>query len=183
MDQMSYQCKKCSNIYKVASSLRRHERECGVEPSLHCAICGYSCFRNYQLRNHILSHHPNQLWTNFMKIKFIKKIKKWRNFLIVNVFIWLLKYFLVLLILTRIFSSLQMMSKRRKRTNLSSSKFTSVQDASRPTTIERISWDTWRTNVELSRKSFASTALMSHDISIHLSFTYSHSTKMKLNLL
>ena len=57
MDNATHQCKKCLNFYRAASSLRRHERECGKEKFLHCELCGYSCYRNYQLRNHFLHHH------------------------------------------------------------------------------------------------------------------------------
>lgn len=53
-----YVCSTCNKVYKNFNTLRSHKKlDCGKEAKFACKLCGYTCKRRTQMKNHWGSKH------------------------------------------------------------------------------------------------------------------------------
>lgn len=60
VDKDKFQCSSCPRIFNSEYSVKRHVKECGIEPRYQCAYCQYTGKRKFQITRHTKIKHKNQ---------------------------------------------------------------------------------------------------------------------------
>ncbi|CAD6201888.1 GSCOCG00002835001-RA-CDS [Cotesia congregata] len=60
MIKNKYHCQGCPRIFNSECSVKRHLKECGIEPRYQCAYCQYTGKRKFQITRHTKIKHKNQ---------------------------------------------------------------------------------------------------------------------------